>query len=246
MAQPIEDYAVIGDLQTAALVGRDGSIDWLCLPRFDSGACFAALLGDRDNGHWTLAPAPAADSESTTSADGTDGTDDGDDGDGAPARCARRSYLPDTLILETVWETTTGSVRVYDFMPQRDRTPDVMRIVEGVTGHVSMRSVLRLRFDYGHVVPWMRRCDGHRVAVAGPDSAWLRSVPEVHTYGQDLSNRSKFTAAADERVAFVLTWHPSHESPPDLVDPYEALEQSREDWRSGPRSARTRGPTAKP
>ncbi|MBC3990979.1 glycoside hydrolase family 15 protein [Streptomyces sp. AC563] len=242
MAQPIEDYAVIGDLQTAALVGRDGSIDWLCLPRFDSGACFAALLGDRDNGHWTLAPAPDEGTENTTSTDGTDGTDDGDEGDGVPARCTSRSYLPDTLILETVWETATGSVRVYDFMPQRDRTPDVMRIVEGVTGHVSMRSVLRLRFDYGHVVPWMRRCDGHRVAVAGPDSVWLRSVPEVHTYGQDFSTRSEFTVAAGERVAFVLTWHPSHESQPDLVDPYEALEQSREDWQEWAAKCTYQGP----
>ncbi|MFE6780379.1 glycoside hydrolase family 15 protein [Streptomyces sp. NPDC057702] len=227
MAHRIEDYAMIGDLQTAALVGRDGSIDWLCLPRFDSGACFAALLGDRDNGHWTLAPAPTGGAHRDT---GSATEDDAKDHEGATAPRARRSYLPDTLILETVWETDTGSVRVYDFMPQRDHAPDVVRIVEGVRGQVEMHSVLRLRFDYGHVVPWMRRCDGHRVAVAGPDSVWLRSVPEVPTYGQDFSTRSEFTVAAGERVAFVLTWHPSHAPRPDLVDPFEALEQCRADW----------------
>ncbi|MBB5933701.1 glycoside hydrolase family 15 protein [Streptomyces zagrosensis] len=247
MAQRIEDYAMIGDLQTAALVGRDGSIDWLCLPRYDSGACFAALLGDRDNGHWTIAPAPVDGEHGARARDGrADAHDDGEHGgsargrgeprggdgagEGERARCTRRSYLPDTLILETIWETTTGSVRVLDFMPQRDRAPDVVRIVEGMSGRVEMHSVLRLRFDYGHVVPWMRRCDGHRVAVAGPDSVWLRSEPEVPTYGQDFSTRSEFSVAAGERVAFVLTWHPSHEQRPELIDPYEALEHSREDW----------------
>lgn len=260
MVQRIEDYAMIGDLQTAALVGRDGSIDWLCLPRFDSGACFAALLGDRDNGHWTLAPAPvnggAGGSPTPRGAPGQqpadaarptpDGHPPGDGshgwGEAEPARCTSRSYLPDTLILETVWETGTGSVRVRDFMPQRDRAPDLVRIVEGVTGQVEMHSVLRLRFDYGHVVPWMRRCDGHRVAVAGPDSVWLRSVPEVPTYGEDFSTRSEFTVSAGERVAFVLTWHPSHEPAPELIDPYEALEHTREDWCSWTAQCDYQGP----
>ncbi|HEY3477628.1 MAG TPA: trehalase-like domain-containing protein, partial [Streptomyces sp.] len=132
MAGRIEDYALIGDLQTAALVGKDGSIDWLCLPRFDSGACFAALLGDADNGRWRIAPV------------------------GADV-CATRSYRGDTLVLDTVWETPTGSVRVTDLMPQRDRAPDVIRIVEGISGSVDMRSELALRFDYGSVVPWVRR-----------------------------------------------------------------------------------------
>ncbi|WP_225802283.1 glycoside hydrolase family 15 protein [Streptomyces sp. NK15101] len=206
MTQRIDDYALIGDLQTAALVGRDGSVDWLCLPRFDSAACFAAILGDEDNGHWTVAPKGA-----TT--------------------CTTRRYAEDTLVLETYWETRTGTVKVVDFMPQRDRSPDLMRIVEGVSGSVEMASVLRLRFDYGSVVPWVRRADGHRVAIAGPDSVWLRSEPHVKTWGQQFSTQSSFTVAAGEKVAFVLTWHPSHEPRPDLVDPFEALEQCLADWR---------------
>lgn len=203
----IEDYALIGDRQTGALVGRDGSIDWLCLPRFDSPACFAALLGDRDNGHWRLAPAGAGD-------------------------CTRRAYLAESLVLESVWETATGTVKVVDFMPQRDLAPDVVRIVEGVAGRVPMLGVLRLRFDYGHVVPWVRRVDGHRVAVAGPDSVWLRSHPPVHTYGEDFSTRSEFTVTAGEKVAFVLTWHPSHQPRPRLVNPHRSLEHSLHDWRA--------------
>ncbi|WP_369380090.1 glycoside hydrolase family 15 protein [Streptomyces sp. cg36] len=204
--QRIEDYALIGDLQTAALVGRDGSIDWLCLPRFDSAACFAALLGDDDNGHWRIAPAGAGD-------------------------CTRRAYLEDSLVLESVWETRTGTVRVLDFMPQRDTAPDLVRIVEGVSGTVEMNAALRLRFDYGRVVPWIRRAGDSRVAVAGPDSVWLRSEPPVKTWGQQMSTRSSFTVGEGERVAFVMTWHPSHESRPARIDPYEALEQSLADWR---------------
>ncbi|WP_063731901.1 glycoside hydrolase family 15 protein [Streptomyces sp. RTd22] len=217
MALDIDDYALIGDHQTAALVGRDGSIDWLCLPRFDSAACFAALLGDDDNGHWRLAPKGAG-------------------------GCTRRAYLEDSLVLESVWETGTGTVKVIDFMPQRDRAPDVIRIVEGVSGSVEMAGVLRLRFDYGHVIPWVRRTDGHRIAVAGPDSVWLRSEPEVHTYGKDFSTRSEFTVSAGDRVAFVLTWHPSHEPRPRLVDPYEALRSSLDDWRAWAARCRYRGP----
>ncbi|MEU4258608.1 glycoside hydrolase family 15 protein [Streptomyces fradiae] len=217
MTQRIEDYALIGDLQTAALVGRDGSIDWLCLPRFDSGACFAALLGDENNGHWRIAPAGAR-------------------------TCARRAYLGDSLVLESVWETRTGTVRVLDFMPHRDRAPDVMRIVEGVTGRVEMSSVLRLRFDYGSVVPWMRRADGHRVAVAGPDSVWLRSEPRVKTWGQQYSTCSSFTVDAGEKVAFCLTWHPSHEPRPPLVDPYTALEHTLEDWKAWAAQCTYEGP----
>ncbi|MER5731841.1 glycoside hydrolase family 15 protein [Streptomyces sp. NPDC002138] len=208
MNQRIEDYALIGDLMTTALVGRDGSIDWLCLPRFDSGACFAALLGDEENGHWRIAPAVAP----------------------AGAGCTRRGYVGESLVLESVWETDEGTVKVTDFMPQRDVAPDVVRIVEGVSGAVPMAATIRLRFDYGAVVPWVRRSDGHRVAVAGPDSTWLRSEPPVETWGEDQSTRSEFTVEAGERVAFVLTWHPSHEPRPDLVDPYEALVHSLEDW----------------
>ncbi|MEV5319005.1 glycoside hydrolase family 15 protein [Streptomyces sp. NPDC052687] len=214
----IEDYALIGDEQTAALVGRDGSVDWLCLPRFDSGACFAKLLGDEENGHWKLAPK------------------------GAEGPCTRRAYRPGTLVLDTEWETPQGAVRVTDLMPQRDRAPDLVRIVEGLSGSVTMHGVLRLRFDYGSIVPWVRRSDGHRVAVAGPDSAWLRSEPPVDTWGKDFSTHSEFTVRAGERVAFVLTWHPSHEPRPPLVDPYEALEHSVADWQAWSARCRYEGP----
>ncbi|MCW3842022.1 DUF5911 domain-containing protein [Micromonospora yasonensis] len=128
MPRPIEDYAVLGDLHTAALVGRDGSVDWLCLPRFDSPACFAALLDDEEAGHWRIAPAG-----------------------GGPA--TRRRYRDDTLILESEWDTPDGTVRVVDCMPPRERTTDVVRVVEGLSGRVPMRMELRLRFDYGHIVP---------------------------------------------------------------------------------------------
>ncbi|MER6095729.1 glycoside hydrolase family 15 protein [Streptomyces sp. NPDC001728] len=217
MTQRIDDYALIGDLQTAALVGRDGSVDWLCLPRFDSAACFAAILGDEENGQWRIAPKGA-----TT--------------------CTTRRYAEDSLVLETYWETRTGTVKVIDFMPQRDRAPDLMRIVEGVSGTVEMSAVLRLRFDYGSIVPWMRRADGHRVAVAGPDAVWLRSEPQVKTWGHQFSTCSSFTVAAGEQVAFVLTWHPSHEPRPELVDPHEALEQSLADWRDWAARCTYRGP----
>ncbi|MCQ4202631.1 glycoside hydrolase family 15 protein [Streptomyces sp. NPDC058783] len=217
MHPDIEDYALIGDQQTAALVGTDGSVDWLCLPRFDSAACFAKLLGDEDNGHWRIAPKGAE-------------------------RCTRRAYRPDTLVLDTEWETEDGAVRVTDLMPQRDRAPDLVRIVEGLSGEVTVHSVLRLRFDYGSIVPWVRRTDGHRVAVAGPDSAWLRSEPEVHTWGEDFGTHAEFTVAAGEKVAFVLTWHPSHEPRPPLIDPYVSLEHSVEDWREWAAHCRYDGP----
>ncbi|MFC9582373.1 glycoside hydrolase family 15 protein [Streptomyces yangpuensis] len=220
MTQPIEDYALIGDLMTSGLVGRDGSIDWLCLPRFDSAACFARLLGDEENGHWRIAPLGAADGE----------------------RCTRRAYVDGSLVLESYWETETGTVKVIDFMPQRDVAPDVVRIVEGISGTVRMLSTLRLRFDYGHVVPWVRRSDGDRVAVAGPDSAWFRSDPPVRTWGEDNSTRSQFPVTAGRRVAFVLTWHPSHEPRPEPTDPFEALESSLSDWREWAASCRYEGP----
>ncbi|CCK31074.1 glycosyl hydrolase [Streptomyces davaonensis JCM 4913] len=213
----IEDYALIGDEQTAALVGRDGSIDWLCLPRFDSAACFARLLGDEDNGSWRIAPVGAE-------------------------RCARRAYRPDTLVLDTEWETEEGAVRVTDLMPQRDRAPDVVRIVEGLRGEVTVRSMLRLRFDYGSITPWLRRSRGHRVAVAGPDSVWLRSEPAVRTWGEDRCTYSEFTVAEGESVAFVLTWHPSHEPRPPLVHPHKSLRASVADWQAWAARCRYDGP----
>ncbi|MEW2411457.1 glycoside hydrolase family 15 protein [Streptomyces griseoviridis] len=218
MHQRIEDYAVIGDEQTAALVGRDGSVDWLCLPRFDSAACFSRLLGDEENGHWRIAPR------------------------GAHGPCTRRAYRPGTLVLDTEWETDEGAVRVTDLMPQRDTAPDLIRIVEGVRGKVTVRSTLRLRFDYGSIMPWMRKSDGHRVAVAGPDSVWLRTEPAVRTWGKDFGTHSEFTVEEGERVAFVLTWHPSHEPRPRIVDPDEALRASVADWQAWSARCRYDGP----
>ena len=217
MHPSIEDYALIGDEQTAALVGTDGSVDWLCLPRFDSAACFARMLGDEDNGYWRIAPVGAD-------------------------RCTRRAYRRDTLVLDTEWETEQGSVRVTDLMPQRDRAPDLVRVVEGLDGEVTLHSVLKLRFDYGSIIPWVRRADGHRVAVAGPDSTWLRSEPEVTSWGEDYGTHAEFTVKKGEKVAFVLTWHPSHERRPPRVDPYDALRHSVEDWRAWVSRCRYKGP----
>ncbi|WP_055491573.1 glycoside hydrolase family 15 protein [Streptomyces sp. TP-A0356] len=213
----IEDYALIGDEQTAALVGRDGSVDWLCLPRFDSPSCFAKLLGTEDHGHWRIAPKGAH-------------------------LCTRRAYRPDTLVLDSEWDTPDGTVRVTDFMPQRDRAPDLVRVIEGLDGRVTMRGELRLRFDYGSIVPWMRRTESHRVAVAGPDAAWLRSHPQVRTWGKDFATHSEFTVGKGEKVGFVLTWHPSHRPHPPFGDPFQALETSVEDWRAWAAQCRYQGP----
>ncbi|MFJ5266452.1 glycoside hydrolase family 15 protein [Streptomyces sp. NPDC088387] len=213
----MEDYALIGDEQTAALVGTDGSVDWLCLPRFDSAACFAKLLGDEENGHWRIAPKGAT-------------------------RCTRRSYEPGTLVLNTEWETEEGAIRVTDLMPQRDHAPDVVRVVEGLRGRVTVRGTLRIRFDYGSIVPWVRNAEGHRVATAGPDSVWLRSEPPVHTWGADYGTHSEFTVGPGERVAFVLTWHPSHEPRPPLTNPFKALRASVEDWQKWLARCTYRGP----
>jgi GH15 family glucan-1,4-alpha-glucosidase len=209
VAGRLEDYALVGDLQTGALVSRGGSIDWLCLPRFDSGACFAALLGTPDNGRWLLAPA------------------------GEPRPSGRR-YRGSSLVLETELETTDGAVRVIDFMPPRGRAPDVVRIVEGLRGRVQMRSELTIRFDYGSVVPWVRRVGGATVAVAGPDALSLRTPVEAR--GEELSTVSEFEVAAGERVPFVLTWFPSNQSPPPAIDAERALSDSEsfwEDWCRG-------------
>jgi GH15 family glucan-1,4-alpha-glucosidase len=206
MALPIEDYAIIADTQTAALVGRNGSIDWLCVPRFDSGAIFAALLGDEENGHWTIAPAESAGAVTT-----------------------RRRYRDETLVLETEFETADGVARLIDFMPPRGEAPDVVRIVEGVRGRVPMSMVLRLRFDYGHVVPWVYREQGDLVAVAGPDAAWLRTP--VRSRGQNMATYADFTVEAGDRVPFVLTWRQSHLPPPAPIEPIEELGVTEGYWR---------------
>ncbi|RAY13935.1 glycoside hydrolase family 15 protein [Actinomadura craniellae] len=200
----IEDYALIGDLQSAALVGFDGSIDWLCFPRFDSPAFFAALLGDESNGRWQIRPRI-----------------------GDP-RATRRRYRGDTLILETEWETSAGTVRLVDFMPHRGEAPDVVRIVEGLSGEVPMCFELRARFDYGNVVPWMSRSDGQVAGIAGPESIWLRGGAPIE--GRDFAHVSEFTVRAGERVPFVLTWHPSHLPEPDPVDAMAALEETERLW----------------
>jgi GH15 family glucan-1,4-alpha-glucosidase len=203
MAAPIEDYALIGDTHTAGLVSRGGSIDWLCLPRFDSPACFAALLGDAGNGRWLLAPA-------------------------GPVREVRRRYRGDTLVLETEHRTDEGTVRVVDCMPPRQHDPDVTRVVEGVRGRVRMRMELTIRFDYGSIVPWVRQVGGALHAVAGPDSVWLRTPVPVH--GENWSTVADFTVAEGERVPFMLTWHASHMRAPRRIDPVQAVDDSQAWW----------------
>ena len=199
----IEDYGLVSDMQAAALVGRDGSIDWACFPRFDSGACFAALLGSDDNGRWIVAPRIDHWERS-------------------------RRYRPNTLVLETEWETDTGVVRVIDFMPPRGDAPDIVRIVEGVQGEVEMSSELVVRFDYGLTVPWVRRLDDGRIAVAGPDGLCFRTP--VENRGENMRTIGEFTVSEGERIPFVLTWYPSNEHPPDPIDPEQALEDTVEYW----------------
>ena len=203
MTPRIEDYALIGDLQTAALVGRNGSVDWLCLPRFDSGACFAALLGDERHGRWLLAPAGGV-------------------------RSVRRRYRPGTLVLETEFETDEGTVRVIDCMPIRHGVPDLARVVEGVRGRVPMQMRLVVRFDYGSIVPWVRRLPGRLSAVAGPDALYLDT--EVPVRGEDLTTVANFAATAGDSLHFVLTWQRSHERPPRSIDARRAVVETERWW----------------
>src|SRR6185436_19236009 len=192
----LEDYALIGDTETAALVGTDGSIDWLCLPRFDSGACFAALLGDARHGRWMLAPTSTVHS-------------------------TRRRYRPETLVLETEFHTDTGAVRRIDFMPVRQSQPTVIRIVEGLEGRVPMRMELLVRFDYGSIVPWIRHYPKALHAVAGPDGLTLTS--DLNTDGKALSNVAEFALFGGQRVSFALTWDPSPSCRPYAGDPYKEV-----------------------
>ena len=206
MASRIEDYALIGDLHTAALVGRDGSVDWLCLPRFDSPASFAALLADENAGHWRLAPTGAGTAN-------------------------RRRYRGDTLVLESEWDSAGGTVRVIDFMPVRGEAADVVRIVEGVTGTVTMATRLRLRFDYGSITPWVRHGEREHAAIAGPDAAWLHADIALEHHDRTLTG--EFTVSAGEQVTFVLTHQLSHLPRPKPVHPQHALtatEQFWQDW----------------
>ena len=215
MAGQIADYALIGDCETAALVGRDGSIDWLCWPRFDSGACFAALLGTTDNGRWLIAPADP------------------------DARLSRR-YRERTLILETLIETADGVAVIVDFMPPRGKASDVVRLVVGKRGRVAMRTELIIRFDYGSLVPWMSRLEERTWrAIAGPDMAILRTP--VPLRGEGLKHVGEFEVSAGDTVPFVLTYGPSHLPPPKRINPRRALADTEKFWRKWTRKAEPAG-----
>ena len=204
MACRIEDYALLGDCETAALVANNGSIDWLCWPRFDSGACFAALLGTRENGHWQIAPSDEA------------------------CQVSRR-YRGNTLILETRFETAEGSAVLIDFMPPRGDKSDLVRIVAGESGTVSMKMDLVVRFGYGRDVPWVSRIDDHMIhAICGPDMVVLNTPTPV--VGHDLRSTAEFAVSAGERIPFVLTFGASHLPPPTPVDPEEALRDTESFW----------------
>jgi GH15 family glucan-1,4-alpha-glucosidase len=215
----IEDYAVLGDTQTAALVSRDGSVDWLPFPRFDSGACFAALLGGPENGRWRLAPR-------------------------AQALRTTRRYRPETLILETTVETAGGAVRIIDFMPIRGRTPVLVRVVEGVRGRVVVETELVIRFDYGRVVPWVRRRDESLTATAGPDALCVRS--DIDLRGEGLTTKGEITVRPGERRALVCAWFPSHQELPAPIDPLAALDETTTWWRDWSAQCRYRGPMREP
>jgi len=220
MPARIEDYALIGDCETAALVSLSGSIDWLCWPRFDSGACFAALLGNPENGRWLMAPA--------------------DDG----ARSTRR-YRGDTMILETQFETDEGSVVVIDFMPLRDERSNIVRTVVGKRGRVAMKTEIVFRFDYGSIVPWVSRLDdGTLRAIAGPDMIVIRSGVELH--GAHLTTLGEFVVGEGEEVSFVMTWGPSHLPPPKSVDPKRALQITEQFWHEWTNACTYRGPWREP
>lgn len=200
----IEDYALIGDCQTAALVGNDGSIDWLCFPRFDSPACFAALLGTPDNGRWRIVPSN-------------------------DIRAVRRRYRGDTLVLETEFETETGKVALIDFMPPRTEAPDLVRIVEGRRGRVPMRLELTIRFDYGSIVPWVRHTESGIRATAGPDTLYCRSPIELH--GQDMHTVADFTVSEGQQLAFEITWAPTYAAEPATQDLFRMLRDTEQWWR---------------
>ncbi|HEX5472354.1 MAG TPA: glycoside hydrolase family 15 protein [Lacipirellulaceae bacterium] len=204
MPLPVEQYAMIGDCQTAALVGSDGSIDWLCLPRFDSGACFAALLGSPENGRWLLCPANLPDK-------------------------SQRRYRGDTLVLETDFENDEGAVTIVDCMPPRDGKADLVRLVVGRRGTVRMRMELVIRFDYGSIVPWVRRSKNGIRAIAGPDTLMLDTPVELH--GKSFTTVAEFTVSAGEEIPFVLTWYASHESPPHRRDAKEAIKRTESWWK---------------
>jgi GH15 family glucan-1,4-alpha-glucosidase len=202
MSTRIEDYALIGDTRTAALVARDGSIDWLCLPRFDSGSPFAALLGTPDHGRFSIAPAGGV-------------------------RRVTRSYRGDTLVLETDFETEDGTVRLIDFMPPGVDRPVLVRILQGLSGRVPVHLELVMRFNYGSIIPWVRKVGDVLVAIAGPDALALHTP--VATHGEDFRTIADFQVSKGDRVPFTLSWFPSHERVPGRVNP-SRLERRTERW----------------
>jgi GH15 family glucan-1,4-alpha-glucosidase len=215
MSTPLEEYALIGDCETAALVSRAGSIDWLCWPRFDSGACFAALLGGPEHGRWFLG---AADSN---------------------ARITRQ-YREDTLILETSVETSDGAATVIDFMPPRGRDSDVVRIVRGERGRVRMRTELVLRFDYGRSIPWVNHLqDGTFRAIAGPDMVLLHTP--VPLRGQDLTTVGEFDVPAGATIPFVLMHGDSHLAPPAAINPELSMDATEAFWTAWTARCESRG-----
>ena len=214
MPSRIEQYAVIGDTQTAALVADDGSIDWLCAPRFDSPAFFASLLGTPDHGRWLIGPK-------------------------AGGRATRRRYRDGTLVLETEFDTPEGTVRISDCMPIHDDHVDVVRLVQGVSGRVPMHTELVIRFDYGSAVPWVHQQGGPLKAIAGPDALVLHTP--VRLKGEDLRHRGDFVVAAGDTVPFVLTWYPSHHHPPHGVDPQRATAETTGWWRQWSERSTYRG-----
>ena len=216
MSVPIEDYALIGDLYTAALVARNGSIDWICVPRFDSGACFAALLGTPDNGRWLIGPR-------------------------GEVRATRRKYRDGTLILETEHETAEGTAVVIDCMPLHSGTPTVVRIVEGRRGRTPMRLELVIRCDYGSVVPWVQRLDHTGLsAIAGPDRLVFRT--DIPLVNENFKTSADFTVAEGERVSFTLSWHRSHKPPPQPFDCDRCVEETDQWWREWSGRCTYKGP----
>jgi GH15 family glucan-1,4-alpha-glucosidase len=202
----IEDYAIVGNCETAALVGRDGSIDWLALPRFDSAACFAALLGGPENGRWLITPS-------------------------TPGAKATRRYREGTLILETTFETDEGSAVLVDGMGRRNDETDLVRLLRGMHGRLALRMELVLRFEYGVIVPWLRRLeDGRLTAVAGPDRVTLSTPVELR--GEDLKTVAEFTVGAGEEIPFVLTWSPSYRPIPAPADAGATVETATAGWKA--------------
>lgn len=204
MALPLEDYAMIGDCQSAALVGIDGSIDWLCVPRFDSPACFAALLGEPEHGRWQIAPRDSI-------------------------KMVARSYRGEALVLETTFETETGAVSLTDCMPVKTGRANVIRIVKGLRGRVAMKSEFIVRYDYGNITPWVRQEPGGVQAIAGPDMIHLRT--DVPLHGEGWATIGNFEVTEGQEVPFVLTWHPSHLDAPVPLDAAAAVWATEEWWR---------------